>query len=358
MWWEVILDALYDTLKLLPFLLLLYILIELMEHNTRVGKPLKALSGKAAPLVGTATGLVPMCGFSVMAAKLYEHRHVTLGALLAVFISTSDEAFIVLLLSNMAWADKGISIAAFVGVKLVLGIAIGYLTDLVCSRKESLAPMPAASGHMHGHENDLINAPECADEHIHAGTIGEHDHGHDYVHDHEHDYVHDHGHDHEHEEDHEHGHCECDELTVCEHKKEGTLRLYLLSPLLHALQVAAFVLLVNLVFGYVFWGVGEENVAHFLMADGVFWVQPLLCALIGLVPNCASSVVLAEAFAVGGISFGSCLAGLIVNAGLAYLVLFRRREHLKRAIYITLFMVALGIAVGYAANAIDYAFFL
>lgn len=318
MWWEVIVDALFDTLKLFPFLLLLYILIELMEHNTRVGKPFKALSGKAAPLVGATTGLVPMCGFSVMAAKLYEHRHVTLGALLAVFISTSDEAFIVLLLSGMDWADKGISIAALAGIKLVLGIAVGYLVDLVISRRKSLAPMP---------------------EHLHE----EHE-----EHDHE-------EHDHEHGEDHEHGDCACDELSVCEHKKEGTLRLYLLSPLLHALQVAAFVLLVNLLFGYLFWGVGEDNVAHFLMADGVYWVQPLVCAFIGLIPNCASSVVLAQVYAVGGIAFGSCVAGLVVNAGLAYLVLFRRRENIKRAALITAFMVALGILAGYAVNAIALA---
>ena len=341
MWWEVILDALFDTLKLFPFLLLLYILIELMEHNTRVGKPLKALSGRAAPLVGAATGLVPMCGFSVMAAKLYEHRHVTLGALLAVFISTSDEAFIVLLLSNMGWADKGISIAALAGIKLVLGIAVGYLADLFCSRKKTLAPMPEHVHEEHVHTPDEVHTH---DDHEHEEQV----HTPDEVHTHD-------EHEHEEHDDHEHGDCACDELSVCEHKREGTLRLYLLSPLLHALQVAAFVLLVNLVFGYLFWGVGEENVTNFLRADGVYWVQPILCVLIGLVPNCASSVVLAEGFAVGGIAFGSCLAGLVVNAGLAYLVLFRRRENIKRALLITAFMVGIGLAAGYAVNAVALA---
>ena len=92
MWWETLVEALLDTLKLFPFLLLLYILIELMEHNTRIGRASSALSGRWAPLVGGATGLVPMCGFSVMAAKLYEKRYVTIGTLLAVFITTSVEA--------------------------------------------------------------------------------------------------------------------------------------------------------------------------------------------------------------------------------------------------------------------------
>ena len=114
--WDAILEALLDTLKLLPFLLLLYILIELMEHNTRIGRASGALSGKVGPLVGGATGLIPMCGFSVMAAKLYERKYVTLGTLLAVFITTSDEAFLVLLLSEMPWAEKAVSILAMCGI--------------------------------------------------------------------------------------------------------------------------------------------------------------------------------------------------------------------------------------------------
>ena len=108
--WDAVLDAVLDTLKLFPFLLLLYILIELMEHNTKVGRANAALSGRWAPLLGGATGLVPMCGFSVMAAKLYEKRYVTLGTLLAVFIATSDEAFLVMLVSDMSWANMAASI--------------------------------------------------------------------------------------------------------------------------------------------------------------------------------------------------------------------------------------------------------
>ena len=324
MWYDVIVDALLDTLKLLPFLLLLYILIELMEHNTKVGKPTRALSGKWGPVVGTATGLVPMCGFSVMAAKLWEHRHVTLGALLAVFIATSDEGLLVLLLSEMPWAEKAFSLLALVGSKLVLGIGVGYLADLLAGRKKGTAPLPEPHEHVHEHE---------------------HDREHDHVHEHEHD-------EHDHEENHEEGDCACGELTVCEHKKESTLRLYLLSPLLHALQVAAFVLLVNLAFGFLVYFVGKDNVELFLNGAG-YWYQPVICSLIGLIPNCASSVVLAEAYAVSGIGFGALLGGLVVNAGLGYLVLFRRRTNVKTALLIVGFMLVLGMAVGYAAGAIE-----
>ena len=321
MWYDVLLDAFLDTLKLLPFLLLLYILIELMEHNTRVGKPSRLLSGRAAPLLGTATGIVPMCGFSVMAAKLWEHRHVTLGALFAVFIATSDEGLLVLLISSesgFSWLQRLYTILGLVGAKLALGIGIGYAVDVLFRRKTAPLPEP----HMHDHE---------------------HDHEHEHVHDHEHE-----------EEAHEEGDCACGELSVCEHKKESTLRLYLLAPLLHALQVAAFVFAVNLAFGFLFFGIGEGRVVAFLQTSG-YWFQPLVCPLIGLVPNCASSVVLAEVYALGGIGFGGLLGGLVANAGLGYLVLFRRGRNVKRALLIVLAMYLIGVAAGYAANAIALA---
>ncbi len=332
MWWEVITEALLDTLKLFPFLLLLYILIELMEHNTKIGKANGALCGKAAPAIGAATGLVPMCGFSVMAAKLYRHRHLTLGTLLAVFIATSDEAFIVLLLAEMNWADKLLSVLALCGSKLVLGIGIGYLADILVRKRPALVP--------------LVNG--CAEEHTHEHA---HEHGNDEDVTHMHHDAHE-----EHEHDHEHG----DGYSVCEHKhgKESTLSLYFITPLLHSLKIAAFVLLFNLAFGFLFFGIGggnldagEERVIGFLQGAG-FWYQPLVCGLIGFIPNCASSVALAETYALGGIAFGSLLCGLVVNAGLGYLVLLRDYKAWKETTCIAAFMLGLGIAVGYAANAI------
>ncbi len=323
--WDVVLDALLDTLKLFPFLLLLYILIELMEHNTRVGRANRALAGKWAPLLGSATGLIPMCGFSVMAAKLYEKKYLTLGTLLAVFIATSDEAFLVMLVSEMSWMNKLVSILSMCGIKLVLGALIGYAADLLF--RPSLQPMPVLD-------------------------FEEHEHDHDHEHEHEHEHDHDHDHDHEHDHDHDHD----DEFMACEHKhgKWGTLSVYLFTPLRHALQVSAFVLIVNLIFGFLFYFIGEDRVIAFLQGSG-YWYQPLICALLGFVPNCASSVILAEVYAMGGIAFGSCLAGLVVNAGLGYLVLFRNFGAWKRNLAVSLFLIALGIGVGYAVNAVALA---
>ena len=335
MWWEVITEALLDTLKLFPFLFLLYILIELMEHNTRIGKPNGALTGKAAPVIGASTGLVPMCGFSVMSAKLYEHRHVTLGTLLSVFIATSDEAFFVLLISQMGWLDKIYAILATCGIKIVLGAGVGYLVDIAAKRARKNAPLPALEPLEEEHEH----IHESGETHMHEHENGEK----------EHDHVHASG------ETHMHG-----EYSVCEHKKgkESTLSLYFVSPLLHALKIAAFILAFNLAFGFLVFGlgggnaeVGEERMIVFLQGAG-YWYQPLVCSLIALIPNCVSSVAITQAFAVGGVAFGSFIGGLITNAGLGYLVLFQNKKEWKKALFIMLFMLLFGISIGYAVNAL------
>lgn len=315
---DVVLDALLDTLKMLLFLFVLYVLIELLEHRTRVGAPSRALSGRAAPLIGGATGLIPLCGFSVMAGKLFERGLITLGTLLAVFIATNDEALLVLALAELSWQRKLLSIGVILIVKLVLAAAAGYLADFLF-RRRAVSPFPL---------------PAPAHEHAHA-----HEHDHDHAHEHAHEH-HAHEHDHAHEEFH-----------VCEHKHEGALTLYFLSPLLHALQVAAAILVVNFAFGTLFFLVGEERVVGFLEGAG-YWFQPLVAVLVGLVPNCASSVVLAETYAVGGLTLASCLAGLVTNTGLGILVLFQNAKAWKRNLAVLGALTALGIAVGYAGNAL------
>lgn len=327
MWWEVILDALKDTAILFPFLFLMYVLIELMEHNTGAGKPNRALSGKCAPLLGSALGTVPMCGFSVMAAKLYRNRHITVGTLLAVFIATSDEALLVLLTTPALYPlDKLYSILAMAGVKFVLGFAVGYLADAVLKKFNAVQPLPAPCEHG--------KIPE-EEEHMHEDAIAEDAHMHEHEHGHE-----------EHERLHGHEH---DHYAACKHSHKSKASVYFVSPLLHALQVAAFVLLVNLAFGYLYFALDKDNVVAFLRAGK--WVQPLVCSLIGLVPNCASSVILAETFAIGGIEFGSCMAGLVTNAGLGILALFRGKKEIRSATLILAFMYLFGVAVGYAVNA-------
>ncbi len=301
---EVFLDGFLDALKLLPFFFLLYILIELLEHKTAIGRPARAITGRCAPLIGGAAGLVPMCGFSVMAGKLYQKRYLTTGTLFAVFIATSDEAVLVLALSSLGVLQKVYTILALLGIKFVLAVGIGYLIDFAGKGKKRALPLPEGFGE-------------------------------------------------EEEQEHAHGEEGEEELSVCEHKHKSLLTLYLFSPLLHALEVTFVVLLFNFAFGALFYCVGEETVIGFLQGAGL-WYQPLFTALVGLIPNCASSVVLAETYAIGGIGFSGLLGGLITNTGLGVLILFRDVKEWKRNLIILAAMFLLGVCVGYAAGAIEF----
>lgn len=295
--WNVLWDSFLDALKLFPFLFVLYIAIELLEHKTAVGKPARALSGKCAPLIGSAAGLVPLCGFSVMASKLYRKNFITLGTLFAVLISTSDEALLVLTISSVSAPRLLLTVLALIGSKFVLAAGIGYAMELLTKKR---AP----------------RVRECTEEHTHADAHGE------------------------------------KEPSVCEHKHESKWTLYFFSPVLHALQVTAFVFAFNFLFGGLFHAIGEEKVIGFLQGAGR-WYQPLVTALVALVPNCASSVALAEVYVLGGIGFGSLLGGLVTNAGLGILVLFRDFGKWRESLAILAVMFFLGVAVGYAASAVE-----
>ena len=124
--WENTQHAFWDTIPLLPWLLLIYVVLQLLENKTNLAGS-NRLGGNLGPVIGSATGLIPQCGFSVLAAKLYEQKYITVGTLLAIFLSTSDEAFIILLSSGRA--DAAISVLSMVAVKIAVGIVVGYAVD-------------------------------------------------------------------------------------------------------------------------------------------------------------------------------------------------------------------------------------
>lgn len=307
---DVLLDSFLDTIIIFPFLFVLYILIEVLEHRTRIGKPNGAFTGKWAPVIGGATGLIPLCGFSVMASKLYERRLITIGTLLAVFVTTSDEALLVLSLSSMPWTQKLLSILALCAIKFVYGIAVGYLADAIFRKKR-----------IDSHAYELISAQVQG-------------------------HTHEHGHNHDHECGREH-----EEFQVCEHKHGKAVDVYFFHPLLHSLQIALVIFLCNFVFGLLFYFIGEDRVIGFLDGTG-YWLQPLFSCIVGIVPNCASSVIITETYAMGGLTFASFLGGLVTNAGLGVLVLFKNFKEWKRNLAILGVTFALGIVVGYIGNAI------
>lgn len=280
--WDIIKDAVIDTATVFPFILLIYILIELLEHRTSLTQNRKILQGELAPIIGSATGIIPQCGFSAMAAKLYDKGFIRTGTLLSVFIATSDEALIIMLakFSVAGW------IMPLIFIKLLLAIGVGYLANILLP-KEKLE------------EVSLI-----ADYRAHAEEEA--------------------------------------------HSKKSDLYIYFLSPLLHALKVALYLLIVNLVLGFVM-DAAKESIEAAMLMGGKYW-QPLLTALIGLIPNCASSVILTGAFTQGGILFGSFVGGLCANAGIGLVVLYKNTKKIKRNILITITLYLVGVVAGIAIN--------
>ncbi|MDE5765795.1 MAG: arsenic efflux protein [Clostridia bacterium] len=288
---EVLLDALKDTLIVFPFILIIYMLIELLENGTTAAKSRRALQGPLAPLIGSATGLVPQCGFSVMAARLYDSGLIRTGTIMAVFLATSDEALIILLVNSPLSAQAAQSILPLILIKLLVAVSAGYLINLIIpDRHADVQPLYGNSGE--------ITSYSCG--HDHAG--------------------------------------------------KSSVRLYIVEPLLHALKVTAFILIVNLVLGFIIAEVGEETIAKGLI--GGAYIQPFITAAVGLIPNCASSTVITETFVKGGITFGSCIAGLCTNAGLGLVVLLKNTKKIKRNILLVISLYAIAVIVGIVINVI------
>lgn len=308
---DVFLDALLDTLKLLPFLALIYVIIELLEHKTNLSSEHSRLRGGLGPLIGSATGLIPQCGFSVMAAKLFEQKYITVGTLLAIFLSTSDEAFVILLSEGAASHLLPLIVA-----KMGIGVAVGYLADgitLLFRRRASDALV--AEGAEHGAEMRVNPYAAASDSHDFFFRKEE------------------------------------SECTSCgrDHDDGKPWKTYFLQPVLHALQVAAFIFIVNFVLGTIVYFVTEEKFMSF-MQKGVI-AQPFIAALIGLIPNCASSVVITQCFLKGGILFGSCVAGLCANAGLGFVVLLKNTKEWKRNLALIGVSYLVAVVAGTCINA-------
>lgn len=283
---EVFIDSLIDTLKIFPFIFVIYVVIELLEHKNTFSGDHERLQGKFAPLIGAATGIIPQCGFSVMAAKLYDRGLIRTGTLLAVFLATSDEALIILLSEG----SKASMIVPLVAIKLVVAVIAGYGANLLLPG-ERLAP-PLSGGDIHGFS--------CGREH-----------------------------------------------------EGGELKVFLLEPLLHSLKIFAYLLIVNILLGIVF--EYNKDAVTSLIIGGQYapYVQPLVTAAIGLIPNCASSVVITDTYINGFMTFGSCVAGLCANAGLGFVVLLKNTAKLKRNIALIVAVYAISVVAGIIINSIQ-----
>lgn len=296
-YWEVFCDAILDSLKVLPILLAVYFLIEFIEYQWAVKlQNNRLLRGKASPVIAALFGSVPQCGFSVVAADLFAQGIIPIGALLAVFVATSDEALPLL----MSHPENWLAIVVLIVSKIIIAIAVGYLANamfrLLHHRKVVMHPVAAESEHHATHEHETKNIS------IHDG---------------------------------------------CCHHHLDTKRFDWIHPLLHSLKIWVFIFAVSLLFGFItdIW-VGEDRMADFLTSS--FWLQPLLAVIVGLVPNCAASVVLTELYLMGGLHFGALLGGLCVNAGLGVIFLLRQKHLWREKIFVISWLISVSIIVGYS----------
>ncbi|MBO4616489.1 MAG: arsenic efflux protein [Lachnospiraceae bacterium] len=271
---DILLDALIDTAKLLPFLFATYLAMEYLEHKTSV-KVLIAVqkAGNFGPLIGGALGAVPQCGFSAAASSLYAGKIISIGTLIAIYLSTSDE-MLPMLISEKAPVSFILSV---IGVKLLIGIFWGFLCDLVFFRNEN------------------------AHEHINIHTMCEEEH------------------------------CHCD---------KGIWG----SALKHALKIALFIFVISLALGFIIETVGAETISGTVLNHKIF--GPLIASLVGLIPNCASSVILTQMYLEGVISAGPMLAGLLTGAGVGWMVLLRASKNVKKTLKVVSLVYVFGALSG------------
>ena len=335
-----VLHAWEDTLPLVPFLLVTYLVLEALEHaaGDRVNAAVRR-AGAAGPVVGALLGIVPQCGFSAMAATLYAGRVITLGTLVGVFLSTSDEMLPMLLAER---TDAG-SLAFVLLVKAAIAAVTGLAIDVVLRvlrrnvrAHEALRRFARGSGRAGASaDEDLIDEMAGAGESVdHIHRLCEYDHcGCDDDADGEHA---DHGgHDdaHEHADHDHHG-----------HEHGGGLRSIVKSALSHTIQVSVFIFIVTFALVALLETAGESVLSDFLSSNSTLAV--FASALVGLIPNCAASVVITQLYLEGVLGFGALMAGTLVSAGVGFLVLFRTNRNARENAIILVLLYAIAVIWG------------
>ena len=274
---EIIEETLIDSVKLLPFLFITYLIMEYIEHKTshKVKSSVKK-SGKFGPAVGSLLGIIPQCGFSVSATNLYAARIITLGTLIAVYLSTSDE-MLPIFISESVPIDVMLKILA---IKLIIGIIAGFAIDFVLRLKNKNSDETE--------EEKIVDL--CEKEHCH-----------------------------------------------CEH---GIVK----SAIKHTINIFIFIILISFIINIAIYFIGEDTIANFLQNKPI--IGPMISGLIGLIPNCASSVIITQMYLKDMISVATLISGLLVGAGFGLAVLFKINKGIKENLKIVGILYAIGVISG------------
>lgn len=269
---EVILDTIIDSLKLIPFLLVAFIIIELLEHKlNNKTKNIITKSKKVGPIIGSLLGVIPQCGFSVMATNLYITRIITLGTLISIYLSTSDEMLIIMISEKVQLS----LILKILLIKIFFGIVYGLIIDKIINKKK---------------KDKETNYELCDEEH-------------------------------------------CD----CNHS-------ILLSAIKHTLHITLFIFIITLIINTIFTLLGDNYLSKILLNNSI--LSPLITSLIGLIPNCAASVILTELYLNSTISLGALIGGLLTSSGSSILVLIKNNKNKKENLSIILLLYTLGVLSG------------
>ena len=359
---DILLDAGKDTLSLAPFLLVTYLALETLEHvaGDRVNGAIKR-AGAAGPVAGSLLGLVPQCGCSAMAARLYAGRVLTLGTLVAVFLSTSDEMLPLLLAEQVPVQTMAMLLAS----KALIALVTGFIVDAAirglrrnarahAAIRRTVLGTAANPAHVNCAHDDHTGG-DIIDEVAEAGVSADHIHelcerdhcgcdDDEDEHERDHGHSHDHGHAGEHEHHHGHGHDHG-------HSHEGAPVLSIIrSAISHTVQVSVFIFLVTLILVAVLETFGESAIEQFLRGNETLAV--LGSALVGLIPNCSASVVITQLYLEGALQLAPMLAGTLISAGVGYLVLFRTNRSARENVLFLIMMYVIGAGWGLILSAV------
>ena len=325
-----LLDAVLDTAKLIPFLFITYMGMEYLEHKAEkhtTGMLEKA--GHFGPLIGAAVGILPQCGFSAAASSLFAGGVISVGTLIAVFLSTSDEMLPIFISEGVHPA----TMLRILATKAILGLISGFLLDVFMRHgRHTKAP----EKHIHDlcvHEHCDYNEEE-EEEALHTEAAHTHEANAD---DHAHRHVAEEHHSHEHAAAHAHaGHHH-------HHHPKGFMGIAM-PALHHTVQITGFIFFITLIITLLVEGIGAEALGHFLSGKPIVGV--FLAGVVGLIPNCAASVSITQLYLMGILNAGQMMAGLLVGAGVGLLVLFRTNDHPNEKLRITIMLYGLGVFWG------------
>lgn len=268
---DVIIDSFIDSLRLLPFLFVTYLVMEYLEHKagSKMQEIIRCVD-KEGPIIGGILGLFPQCGFSAAASNLYAGGIITLGTLMAIFLSTSDEMLPIMISENMGVA----MILKILAVKVAVAILAGFVIDFLFRKKE-----------------DGMQIEHLCEQH----------------------------------------HCHCE---------NGIWK----SALHHTVEIFVYILLITLALNLLIAWIGEDVLGNMILNRPV--AGTLVAGLVGMIPNCASSVIITQLYLSGMLTAGAMMAGLLSGSGVGVLVLLKVNDNRRENLKIVALLYVIGVLAG------------